>query len=279
MKKIYGLFLGAYLWLFSHVTYAAEKFELLPDLPEPLAAAQASSVSTVDPSQTVDTVSHTVGNEPNILTVVFSLIFVIILIYATGIIYAKLNSTGLKALRKQMGEQDNSKATVISTTSLGGNKTLHVVELDGKRMLIGASINGIHLIKDLGSFPPQEIEEGAFSKIEIPNIRIPKIEIPKIEFPNINFKNSFSTHVESEKEKEQEKDNNEKNLENNIIEDEDGFTISDIYEENSDGIIDKLFSSSVENKNKKQDEVVNKNNDNIEHKVDPEEYALYKKYL
>ena len=39
----------------------------------------------------------------------------------------------------------------------------------------------------MGTYPPQEIEEGEFSKIEIPNIRIPKIEIPKIEFPNIGF--------------------------------------------------------------------------------------------
>ena len=47
--------------------------------------------------------------------------------------------------------------------------------------------------------------------------------------------------------------------------------ISEIYEENSDGIIDKLFhTSTVENTEVQEDN---------EHKVDPDEYALYKKYL
>ena len=180
MKKISGLLLGAACWINVLTVCAAEKFEILPDLPEHISAAQASSVST-----TSDTVSNnltqSVGQEPNIMSVIFSLIFVILLIYA------KLNKVGLKTLKKHIGDSDDSRVTVISTTPLGSNKTLHVVELDGKRMLIGASTNSIDLIKDLGSYPPAEIEEGEFSKIEIPNIRIPKIEIPKIEFPNIGF--------------------------------------------------------------------------------------------
>ena len=268
MKKILGILLGAACWINVLTVCAAEKFEILPDLPEPLSAARASSVST-----TSDTVSNTltqnVGQEPNFISVVFSLIFVILLIYATGIIYAKLNNTGFKTLKK-MSESDDSKVSVISTTPLGSNKTLHVVELNGKRMLIGASTNSIDLLKDLGSYPPQNIEEGEFSKIEIPNIRIPKIEIPKIEFPNIGFTRA------TKKQKSQETENNE-NIDNAKEYDED-FVITDIYEESSDGIIDKLFTP--ENDKKESEKQVNEDNkEKIPHAVDPDEYALYKKYL
>ena len=264
MNKIYRLLLGVYCFTIALSASAAEKFDILPDLPEPLAsAAQASSVSTTtDAANTVATQS--IGQEPNLVSIVFSLIFVVLLIYATGIIYAKLNKLGLVTLKKQMGEAGNSHVSVISTTPLGNNKSLHVVELDGKRMLIGASTNSIHLIKDLGSFPPEEYEEGEYSKIEIPNIRIPKIEIPKIEIPGF-------TKVVSKKMQDNKTDEEQSNS------DDDKFEFSDIYvedeEENSDGIIDKLFHTATEEARHTVEESEN------EHKVDPDEFALYKKYL
>ncbi len=263
MRKILGFVLGVYAWIGVLSVQASEKFEVLPDLPEPLAAAQASSVSTVD--NTLVT-SQSIGVEPNFFSVIFSLVFVVILIYATGILYTKLNKVGLKTLKKQMGDGDSSKVSVVSTTPLGSNKTLHVVELDGKRMLIGASANGIHLIKDLGTYPPTEFEETEFSKIEIPNIRIPKIEIPKIEFPNIGF-----TKTSKKNEPEDEHLGSEKESE--------GFEISDIYEETPDGIIDKLFTQEET----KKEESISKSEEPVEEKnthiIDPDEYALYKKYL
>ena len=187
--------------------------------------------------------------------------------YATGMSDAKLNKLGLNTLKKQMGEGSNSHVSVISTTPLGNNKSLHVVELDGKRMLIGASTNSIHLIKDLGSFPPEEFEEGEYSKIEIPNIRIPKIEITKIEFPG--FTKVVAKKAVEEAAQSQEEDNTKS-------EKSDNFEISDIYveDENPDGIIDKLFHTVADKNNQPQEE--EKEN---EHKVDPDEFALYKKYL
>ena len=264
MKKILGIFSGILYGAFAMAAFAAEKYDILPDLPEPLAAAQASSVSTLQEPSALAGATQTIGQEPNILSVVFSLIFVILLIYATGIIYAKLNKVGMKTLKRQVGDLGNSKVSVVSTTPLGSNKTLHVVELDGKRMLIGASSNAIQLIKDLGSYPPEEYEEGEYSKIEIPNIRIPKIEIPKIEFPNIGFtkivgKKSYKEKVQPEEQKNTESDE---------------FEISDIYEEGPDGIIDKLFQpSDAENAETAAEQTQS------EHTVDPDEFALYKKYL
>lgn len=269
MKKISGIILGAYLALSARICYAVDRFDILPDLPEPLAsAAQASSVSTTDTA--LPAAAQSVGQEPNFLSMIFSLVFVVLLIYATGIVYAKLNKFGERTLKRQVGDGSDSKVSVISTTPLGSNKTLHVVELGGKRMLIGASSNSIHLIKDLGNYPPCEIEEGEFSKIEIPNIRIPKIEIPKIEIPGF-------TKVVSSKKTEEHFEDSANNVENEISEnkeDNEGFEISEIYEEeNPDGIIDKLFHTSPETMTPHEEKV------DVEHKVDPDEFALYKKYL
>jgi len=257
MKKISRVLLAVYCWLSAAACFAADKFDVLPDLPEPLSAAQASSVTTSDSANTLGI--QTVGQEPNLISLVFSLIFVVLLIYATGIIYAKLNKLGLNTMKKQIGERDG--VSVLSTTNLGNNRTLHVVELDGERMLIGASQNSIHLIKDLGTCPT-EVNEGEYSKIEIPNIRIPKIEIPKIEIPGF-------TRVLSKITKEQT-DKTEQTVGEQTV--NDSFEISDIYEEeNPDGIIDKLFETEMQNKEAAEE--------NIEHKVDPDDFALYKKYL
>ena len=266
MKKVFVLILGALSWVQALSVYAVEKFDILPDLPEPLAAAQASSVSTT--SDTVNVLGQqSIGHEPNIISLIFSLIFVILLIYATGIIYTKLNKLGFNTLKKQIGESVNSKVAVVSTTPLGSNKTLHVVELDGKRMLIGASQSSIHLIKDLGSYPPIETDGLEYSKIEIPNIRIPKIEIPKIEFPNLGFTKA------TPKTKTNEEANADQNKSDSSSDD---FEISEIYEEGPDGIIDKLFHTSSDDM---QIENNNVSNQADEHKVDPDEFALYKKYL
>ena len=257
MKKILETILGIYVAIGAQVCYAADKFDLLPELPEPLASsAQASSVTTTD--NIVPATTQTVGQEPSFISMIFSLIFVVLLIYATGIIYAKLNKFGEKTLKRQVGDGSDSRVSVISTTPLGANKTLHVVELGGKRMLIGASSTSIHLIKDLGSYPPCEITEGEYSKIEIPNIRIPKIEIPKIEIPGFTKVVSKEPPVANPVEEEKN---------------DDKFEISEIYEEeNPDGIIDKLFHTAHE-------ETKSVENIEIEHKVDTDEVALYNKYL
>ena len=241
MKKISTLFLGAVYWINILPALCTEKFEILPDLPEPL-AAQASSISTVS-EPAANTVVQSVGQEPNIISVVLSLLFVILLIYATGIIYAKLNKAGLSAMKHQLGDAEKNRVSVISTTPLGSNKTLHVVELDGKRMLIGASANSIDLLKDLGSYPPVETENIEYSKIEIPNIRIPKIEIPKIEFPNIGF---TKTAKKEKKENTNVTDSIENTKQDIADQNNDDFVISDIFEDNSDGIIDKLFTPQSE---------------------------------
>lgn len=267
MERLLGVFLSIFCWASALSVFAAEKFDILPDLPETLSytvpTAQASAVSNTNANNIVDV--QNVGQEPNFLSIIFSLLIVIVLIYITGIVYAKLNKFGMSALKTDRAELNSLRVSVLSTTSLGNNKTLHVVELDGKRMLLGASSSSIMLLKDLGESSATSIEEGEYSRIEIPNITIPKIEIPKIEIPSFKFSShSTRTHNKGFDPKyEAEKD----------LASDDKFVISEIYEEdNSENIIDRLFDKPET----EQETVQTKEN---EHKVDPDEYALYKKYI
>lgn len=272
MKKNIFYLLGVLSWFFIPSVFAAEKFEVLPDLPDPLAyAVQPAHAATVSGASDIQALgAQSVGHEPSLLSVALSLLFVILLIYVTGIIYLKLNKVGFKTLKKQQGDFAKSQVSVLSTTQLGSNKTLHVVELDGKRMLIGASSGAIQLIKDLGSYNTDSNEE--YSHIEIPNIKIPKIEIPKIEIPSINFSKLVTkTHKpieEFEKDTVSNEDTTSEIQEKEIVEPENTDT-----ENNPEIIIDSLFSQNNEPTSEVED------NNSSEHIVDPDDYVLYKKYL
>ena len=277
MNKILSYSLGVLACLGVNVAYAVDKFEILPDLPDTLNyAVPSAEASTITGTTEVLSASQSVGHEPSIISVVFSLLFVILLIYITGILYTKLNKVGYSTLKKQQGDFAKSQVSVVSTTQLGNNKTLHVVELDGKRMLIGASSSAIQLIKDLGSISSEDGDE-EYSRIEIPNIKIPKIEIPKIEIPSIGFSKIITkTHKNWLKEENQEDKKDQSSIieEKSVVEDilDDNANAS-VNVNNSEGIIDSLFTSEV--REEVQEDIVDKN----EHKVDPDEYALYKKYL
>lgn len=101
------------------------------------------------------------SGEPSFLNIICALIFVVALIYITGIIYSKLNIVGAKTVKKQFKNYDLSKAIVVSTTQLGQHKNIHVIELEGKRYLIGATPNSINLLKELSSEKIGDIEEEA----------------------------------------------------------------------------------------------------------------------
>ena len=286
MRKITKYCSGAVCWLISAMCYAAD-FEVLPDLPEAFAlAGSPAKASTV--TGAVGTAA-TVGHEPSIISVVFSLLFVVLLIYVTGILYTKLNKTGFKALNNSHAGYEKSRISVLSTTPLGNNKTLHVVELDGKRMLIGAATGAIQLIKDLGAADISESgEEGEeqFSHIEIPNIKIPKIEIPKIEIPSIGFskiitkahKDIFKNNNNpSSEEYDSENSVSNKDIEVNKQDKTEDVqeTLDIFYSENNKGEYEKSDSELYQASQDILAEDIVKN----PHAVDPDEYSLYKKYL
>ena len=271
MNKIYTYLLGVFGFINTVAVQASERFDILPELPDPLGyAVQPAAASTI--SGVTDSANlignQTVGHEPSIISVVLSLAFVVLLIYVTGILYTKLNKAGFKALKTQQGDLAKSQVAVLSTTQLGGSKTLHVVELDGKRMLIGASSSAIQLIKDLGSAETSYDED--CSHIEIPNIKIPKIEIPKIEIPTINFSKLVTKAHKGLKDFETIA--SEENTEN-IVEDVE----ERVKTQESEEIIESLFTQ--QNNEENVIEPMEENETVASHVVDPDDFALYKKYL
>lgn len=104
-------------------------------------------------SQSLKSHSH----EPGFLSIIFALLFVICLIYFTGVIYSRLNIVGAQKVKQQLKNIDISSVVVLSTTQLGQAKNLHVIEVDNKRLLIGSTANSINLIKELEK--PEEIDE------------------------------------------------------------------------------------------------------------------------
>lgn len=89
------------------------------------------------------------SNEPNMFKIIGALLFVIFLIYITGIIYSKLNIVGAKTIQEQLKKHDLNNVVILSTTQLGQGKNLHIIELDKQRLLIGATQHSINLIRIL----------------------------------------------------------------------------------------------------------------------------------
>ena len=258
---------GAALYcLFSaSAVFASEKYELLPDLPDTFSfASQPAGAATVTGGNAL---VGNVGHEPSIISVIFSLLFVVLLIYLTGILYAKLNKVGFQTLKRQQGDLAKSHVNIVSTTALGNNKTLHVVELDGKRMLIGASSGAIQLIKDLGSV--SESSEETYSSIEIPNIKIPKIEIPKIEIPTVNFSKILAKAQSDAAVANEESDFKEGNQ-------TEFYTQDDVKDDTTGNLEYTEVCKNKENQEIIKEDIKTRAS---EHVVDPEEFALYKKYL
>ncbi len=104
------------------------------------------------------------------LSVVVALGVVILLIYITGIIYAKLNVVGYNTMKKQYLDLNDSKVLVLSNTVVGKDKSLLVVELSGKKMLLGVTEKSITLIKDLDETKPLNLENISKDVQKNPNL-------------------------------------------------------------------------------------------------------------
>lgn len=110
-------------------------------------ATQASFANSMFSASIRSALKHSA--DVNYISVVIALGVVIMLIYITGIVYAKLNVIGHNAVKKQYKGLDNERIFIHSTTQIGNNKTLHVIEIAGKKLLIGVTNESISLIKDL----------------------------------------------------------------------------------------------------------------------------------
>lgn len=90
-----------------------------------------------------------------ILQAFMSLALVIGLIYLSAYIYKKLTNSVSKKINNTKEDVINkNKLNIISSLPLGSNKSLYVVEVRGKTLLLGVCENNISLIKELGQNEP-----------------------------------------------------------------------------------------------------------------------------
>ena len=82
--------------------------------------------------------------EPNYFSMILGLFLVVGLIYITGFLYQKL--TKATTVNKDIFL---NKAQIISTTSLGQGRNIHVIKIGDSACLIGATQNNITYLKDV----------------------------------------------------------------------------------------------------------------------------------
>lgn len=82
--------------------------------------------------------------EPNYFSMILGLFVVILLIYLTGYLYQRLTKVNLK--HEQLFV---NKPQVISTTTIGQGRNLHVVKIGDSACLIGSTQNQITFLKDV----------------------------------------------------------------------------------------------------------------------------------
>lgn len=107
------------------------------------------------PSAMKETMAQNYGM-PSLLQLVISMVLVICLIYVTGWIYTKLNIVNRKKLGQISSESgESSRFTVLQSMSLGQQRQIYTIEMNGKILLVGSTPSQINLIKefDKGSMP------------------------------------------------------------------------------------------------------------------------------
>jgi flagellar biogenesis protein FliO len=87
---------------------------------------------------------------PSIGKMFFSMSIVLLLIYVVALIYSKIKGVNPNMVLAGKFHQKNMDAfNVLSTASLGQGKNIHLVEINGKKIVIGSTLNNISLLTEL----------------------------------------------------------------------------------------------------------------------------------
>ena len=97
--------------------------------------------------------------EPNYFSMILGLFVVVAMIYVTGYLYQKLTKINMKPKDAFL-----NKAQIISTTSLGQGRNLHVIKIGDEACLVGATQNNITYIKDVKLVDVDNKEESGNGK-------------------------------------------------------------------------------------------------------------------
>jgi len=113
--------------------------------------SQLSSKETFDKNIIVK------DNENSFLKTFSSLSIVLLLIFIFAWVYARVKGINPTAiLTGNFSEKNLNKFNVLSTSTLGQGKDIHLVEINGKQLVIGSTNNNINLLTEI---PPEEIEK------------------------------------------------------------------------------------------------------------------------
>lgn len=142
--------------------------------------------------------------EPGFFSIFSSLVIVIFLILVFGWFYGKIRGINPAAiLSGKFDERNINKFNIIYTASLGQGRNLHLVEINGKQLVIGSTSNSINLLTEL---KPEDIDNLSSKPLN-------ETEDPIPEDPKDYIITDTAIYKEYLKEKEstEDKENNQNN--------------------------------------------------------------------
>ena len=221
INKILRLFLFMYLLFCALECRAFDEAEQL-----------AASLKAVPVPSVLHTVSGnfiTCGGKFALLPAFSAIVLIIgIIVFICG-----------KRMHLKKTKLGNSEMSLITSVNLGRDKTLHLVELDGEKLLIGASKNSVSLVKELAKPLNEKICESDFCEGNILGAA------DKKDTDETESKNYCDIEIPEVMQSEKEEPD----------------------------IIGELFPQE------ETDEIEIAKSENAGYRVNPEDYTLYKKYL
>ena len=86
---------------------------------------------------------------PSVFTLMGALFSVIGLILVSGWLYSEFNNANIKKMINKKEDLNLNKFKIISTQHLGTNKSIHLIEIANRKLVIGVTTNSISLITDI----------------------------------------------------------------------------------------------------------------------------------
>jgi len=161
---------------------------------------------------------------------VASLSIVILLIFIFAWVYARVKGINPTAiLTGKFSERDLNKFNVISSSTLGQGKDIHLVEINGKQLVIGSTANNINLLTEIA---PEEIEKLKEKKQKLK-------------------KEKSAEHIELPEEDEMNFEPIEVDLDSENSENDDGFLSSDYYASQYSDVYKEYIEPTHPNDDKK----------------------------
>ena len=117
--------------------------------------AMASEPDFINDAPLESVLSHGTIHEGGILRSIVSLTVVVGMIYLTAWLYKKLNKFNNQKFTNDNQTLDVNKFKIVSSQTLGMNRGLYVVEINGKYLVLGATQSNISLLKE---FDKKEID-------------------------------------------------------------------------------------------------------------------------